>query len=105
VAEAQKVASGDARVRPQEVLQAALTRRLAHHTGQHADATLQFFVNAPELPSALELIRREPKSREHHHEDEAIPDLQSPADGFEDHARFSKKRRNNQQPTSNERRI
>jgi hypothetical protein len=44
---------------------------------------MHFIINATEQPPALELIRREAEARQHDYEDEAIPDLQSPFDGFE----------------------
>jgi hypothetical protein len=44
---------------------------------------MQFVVNPAELPVALKVIRGETEARQHNHEDEAIPDLQPPLDGFE----------------------
>ena len=44
---------------------------------------LQFIVNPAHLPAAFELIRRETETRQHDHQNEAIPELQSPLDGFE----------------------
>ena len=65
-----------ARVRP--------TRgRTMQRISQDTNPTVQLIVNLPKLPVALKLIRREAKSRQHDHEDEAIPELQPPLDGFE----------------------
>ena len=50
---------------------------------------MQFIINPAELTVALQLIRREAKARQHDHEDEAIPKLQPPLDGFEDFHRVA----------------
>ncbi|MEJ0091773.1 MAG: hypothetical protein WDM80_18740 [Limisphaerales bacterium] len=44
---------------------------------------MQFIINAAERTATLQLIRRETKAREHNHENQAIPELQAPLDGFE----------------------
>jgi hypothetical protein len=62
--------------------------------GYHA--ALQFIINLAHLPTPFELVGGEAKAREHDHQDEAVPDLQTPADGFEDHLSG-----NIQHPTSN----
>jgi hypothetical protein len=46
---------------------------------------MQLIVNAPQHTSAFQLKRRDAKSHQHGHENEPIPDLQTPADGFENH--------------------
>ena len=51
--------------------------------GQNPNAAMQFIVNASEQPSALELIGGKAEARQHDHENQAIPDLQTPFDGFE----------------------
>ncbi len=50
---------------------------------------MQFIVNPAKLPPALQLICREAEARQHDHENEAIPDLQTPFDGFEYFHRFA----------------
>ncbi len=44
---------------------------------------LQLCVNKAHLPIVFQLISRDSKSRENQHENQAIPDLQPPFDGFE----------------------
>jgi hypothetical protein len=51
--------------------------------GQNADSPVQFIVNLTKLPGALKLIGRETKPRQHDHENQPIPKLQTPLDGFE----------------------
>ena len=51
--------------------------------GQNFEPPMQFIFNATELPPAFKLIRREAEARQHDHENQAIPDLQPPLDGFE----------------------
>ncbi len=58
-------------------------RRTTERIGKNTSPVIQFPVNLVEQPSALQLIRRETKSRQHSHENQAIPDLQPPFDGFE----------------------
>ena len=48
----------------------------------HAKPALQFVINPPEQFLALELIGRETERRQNSHKDEAIPNLQTPFDGF-----------------------
>jgi hypothetical protein len=50
---------------------------------QNSNPPMQFIVNATEQPPAFQLIRGEAEAREHDHENQAIPDLQPPFDGFE----------------------
>jgi hypothetical protein len=45
---------------------------------------VQFIINPAHLPAPFESIRRESKTHEHGHQNEAVPDLQPPLDGFED---------------------
>jgi hypothetical protein len=52
-------------------------------TSQNTDALVNFVVNLAELPVALKLIGRETKPRQHDHQNQAIPKLQTPLDGFE----------------------
>jgi hypothetical protein len=51
----------------------------------HSKSQVQFAVNPTHLPSVFQLIRRETEARQHNNQDEAIPDLQPPFDGFGDH--------------------
>jgi hypothetical protein len=51
---------------------------------EDSNALMQLIVQMPELPVALKLIRRQTKSRQHTDENQTIPDLQPPLDGFED---------------------
>ncbi len=51
--------------------------------GNKPDTTIQFIINATKQTSALKLIRREAEARQHDHENQAMPDLQPPLDGFE----------------------
>src|ERR1035438_6976731 len=52
---------------------------------QNFNPTMQFTINAPEQPRALKLIRRDAETRQHEHENQAIPELQPPLDGFWNH--------------------
>ncbi len=58
-------------------------RRTMKRTGQNSNAPMQFVINATEQPPAFKLIRREAEARQHDDENQAIPDLQPPLDGFE----------------------
>jgi hypothetical protein len=53
--------------------------------GQQVKSPLQLVINPAHLPAPFELIRGEPKAREHDHQNEAIPELQPPLDGLGDH--------------------
>jgi len=59
--------------------------RRTKRIGQYSNPTMQFIINATDQSSAFQLIRRETEARQHDHEDEAIPDLQPPFDGFGNH--------------------
>jgi hypothetical protein len=50
---------------------------------EYPNALMQLIVQMPELAVALELIRGETKTCQHDDENQAIPDLQAPLDGFE----------------------
>ncbi len=50
---------------------------------QNANPPVKFVVYLTELAVALQLIRRETKTRQHNDENQAIPELQTPLDGFE----------------------
>jgi hypothetical protein len=75
-----------ARLFPRSQRLAISPGRRTKDIGQRIGAAKEFVVNAPELPSALELKRGHAKPSEHDHENEAVPDLQSPLDGFENHS-------------------
>ena len=48
-------------------------------------AALQLLVNPFELVGALQLIRSQPEACQHDHEQQSVPELQTPADGVEEH--------------------
>jgi hypothetical protein len=48
------------------------------------DLTIQFLVHALELSRSLQPPGREPKARQHRHEQQSVPELQPPADGMEE---------------------
>ena len=73
-------------------------RRTMKRIGQNSCPTIQFIIYPAHLPAPFKLIRGEPKAREHDHQDEAVPDLQPPLDGFENHFWGTS---NIQHPTSN----
>ena len=50
-----------------------------------SNPTMQFIINPAKQPPAFKLIRGEAKTRQHDHENQAIPELQPPLDGFGDH--------------------
>ena len=50
---------------------------------QNTNPAMQFVVNLAELAVALQLIRGDTETGEHDDENQAIPNLQSPLDGFE----------------------
>ena len=54
-------------------------------TDNRSEALFQIRIQPRHLSPALKLIRRETEARQHGHEDEAIPDLQPPLNGFENH--------------------
>ncbi len=58
-------------------------RRMMQCSAKNIRAPIQFVINATKNLAAFELKRGETKTREHEHEDQAIPDLQPPFDGFE----------------------
>ncbi len=58
-------------------------RRWMNRLGNHANAAMQLIINLAELAVALQLIRGDAEAREHDNENQAIPDLQTPLDGFE----------------------
>ena len=60
-------------------------RRRAQRTHECIPSTMQFIINAAQQPSALQLIRGDTESDQHRDKDEAVPELQPPFDGFEDH--------------------
>ena len=60
-------------------------RRRTKRSRENTDPALQFIINPAHLPPPFELIGRESKARKHDHENQAIPDLQPPFDGFENH--------------------
>jgi len=53
--------------------------------GNDIHSPVYFIVNPPKLAVALQLVRRHAKPDEHSHQYQAIPKLQAPFDGFEDH--------------------
>ena len=57
----------------------------AKGVAQFGHAAAQLVIRAMKLFAALEFIRRKTEAREHSEKEEAVPDLQSPADGFEYH--------------------
>jgi hypothetical protein len=61
------------------------TRRSAKRLDKNIEPVMQFIINAAERSPALQLIRRKAEARQHDHENEAIPDLQPPLDGFGNH--------------------
>jgi hypothetical protein len=48
------------------------------------EAAVQIIVDAAELSAAVELVGGQAKAGQHGHENEAVPDLQLPANGFGD---------------------
>ena len=58
-------------------------RRTMQIIRENSDALVQLVVEMAELPAALQLIRRAAKARQHDDENQAIPKLQPPLDGFE----------------------
>lgn len=58
-------------------------RRAMKVASQNSDPLVQLIINPSKLPATLHLICRDAKSRQHHHENQAIPELQPPLDGFE----------------------
>jgi len=57
----------------------------AHHTADYRDPVLQLLVDLPKLIGALQLICRHAKTREHHHKQQPMPQLQTPSNGVEEH--------------------
>src|SRR5664279_4975114 len=49
------------------------------------EPVLQFVVRVAKHFVTFQLIRGEPQTHQHAHENETIPELQPPLDGFEDH--------------------
>jgi hypothetical protein len=54
------------------------------YVGNEIKATLQPFIYTAKLAAALQLVCGDAESGQHNHEDEAVPDLQAPADGVKD---------------------
>jgi hypothetical protein len=65
------------------------TRRDIDCIHQAVDTAVQIIVDPAKLPSGFQAKRGKPKSRQHGHQDQAVPNLQSPAYGFENHDQFS----------------
>src|ERR1041385_5942217 len=59
--------------------------RQAQGVAQLTHAALEFLIDAPKLSSTLQFISGQAEPCQYAHEDEAVPDLQPPADGFEEH--------------------
>jgi len=75
------------RTAPKMFFKAAIARTVGfQRAGKRSHAALQFLVHISHLPVALELIRGEAEARQHGHEQQAIPKLQTTAYGFENHA-------------------
>jgi len=75
-------------VRPEA---AAVARRPvgAKSVAEFSDVAAQFVVGAAKLFAALEFIGCEAEACQHSKEKKAVPELQSPTDGFENHAQLS----------------
>lgn len=52
--------------------------------GEYTKSQVQLTVNPAHLPTPFELIRRKTEPGQHYHEDETVPELQSPLDRIED---------------------
>jgi hypothetical protein len=50
--------------------------------GQKINPSMQLIINAAELAITLQLIRGETEARQHDDENQPIPELQPPLDGF-----------------------
>src|SRR5262249_26344300 len=59
---------------------------LAEIVRQRTETTGEIAVNPPQRAPALPVKRRHPQARQHCQQDEAIPELQPPLDGVEDHS-------------------
>jgi hypothetical protein len=69
----------------------SVTRRSVGAKGvaEFGYASAQFVVRAAKLLAALEFIGCKPEAREDCEQEKAVPELQSPADGFENHVQPS----------------
>ena len=60
-----------------------VTRRMMQRGGKNVRAPVQFVINPAKHLAALKLKRRETEAGEHANQNQAIPKLQAPLDGFE----------------------
>src|SRR5438309_10828741 len=60
----------------------------AHSAIECRHPPLQLFVDQLELVDALQLIDRETEPGQHANQEKGEPNLQAPADGFDDHGAF-----------------
>src|ERR1700679_2807726 len=58
-------------------------RRTAQRINQNSRPPVQFIINAAKQSSAFQFIGCATKARKHDDQDQAVPDLQAPLDGFE----------------------
>src|SRR6266850_3993044 len=71
-------------------IKATLRPRTAAHggpksIGHSSKPSSQLIVQVAKLAIPFKSISRQPKTREHCNENQAVPDLQTPADGLKDH--------------------